>query len=240
MYDCIIINTDILSLFVFVSYFTCCILLFTNTQFYLNYLIWCVIFVSDTGSTTFCSKNLPTNSPGPTDWSVGSPLSHRGIPPQRAPPLLDLPEHSSQYWLPVSHQLHPSCNQTSYWASWTPGWWSPAVLGLVGELNASEPAKVFQDDWQTRPGSVPLQCVLPPTETVLGNRNHFHMLSAGPSCHEHRPDWPPSLGVNKYRESTQFSNMTIFKSKNLFFHQRKFPFSFKDLLNVPQHKKKFD
>lgn len=33
--------------------------------------------------------------PGPTDWSVGCPLSQRGSPPQRANPLLDLLEHSS-------------------------------------------------------------------------------------------------------------------------------------------------
>lgn len=105
--------------------------------------------------------------PGPTDWSVGYPLSQRGSPPQRANPLLDLLEHSSKYWLPVCRQLHPSCNQTSYWAFWAPGWWNPAVLRLVGELSASETAKVSQDDWQSLPGSLPLQCVLVSTETGI-------------------------------------------------------------------------
>lgn len=42
---------------------------------------------------------------------------------------------SSKYWSPVCQQLHPSCNQASRYRFWTPSWWTPVVIRLVGELS---------------------------------------------------------------------------------------------------------
>lgn len=59
-----------------------------------------------------------------------------------------------------------------------------ALLSSDWLVNSMPPrtAKVFQDEWLTQPRRVP-ECF-----SSRWNRNRFHMLGAGPPCHEQDPD----------------------------------------------------
>lgn len=83
--------------------------------------------------------------------SLGSSLSHWELPPQQASPLLEAVERSGRYRSLVSQELPPSDNLSSRHSSRVASCCSPAVLGLLGRLDASEPAELFSK-WHTDSG----------------------------------------------------------------------------------------
>lgn len=96
-------------------------------------------------------------------------LSPWELSPQQAGSLLEAVERSGRYRSPVSKELHPSDNLSSRHLSRVASCRSPAVLGLLGRLVASEPAELFSKRPHSR--TFFIQSISPHSEkkNFLGN-----------------------------------------------------------------------